>query len=98
MQRENKIVADFYKSNSWEQTRDAYIKSKHGMCERCSNAGVIVHHKKYITIDNIDDYNITLNFNNLELLCRKCHNKEHMKNKLPYEFDENGDILPPIPT
>lgn len=97
MQRENKIVANFYKSKAWEKTREAYIKFKYGVCERCGSAGVIVHHKKYITIDNINDCNITLNFDNLELLCRKCHNQEHMKSSLPYEFDENGDlIVPPV--
>ncbi len=95
MQRENKIVADFYKSNEWEATRMAYLKSKFGICERCNSAGIIVHHKEYVTIDNIHDPNITLNFNNLELLCRKCHNQEHMQTELGYAFDEKGHPLPP---
>lgn len=68
----------FYNSKEWIKCKNAYIKSKLGLCERCSKVGTIVHHKKYINKGNINDPNITLNFNNLELLCHDCHNKEHM--------------------
>lgn len=40
--------------------------------------GEIVHHKNYITTSNIYEPEITINFNNLELLCLDCHNKEHI--------------------
>lgn len=43
------------------------------------NHGYIVHHKHYIDMSNIWDTDITLDFNNLELLCIDCHNKEHFK-------------------
>lgn len=39
--------------------------------------GYIVHHKCYIDTTNIYNPDITLNFDNLELLCLDCHNKEH---------------------
>lgn len=51
--------------------------------------GYIVHHKSYIDISNIYDTNITLNFNNLELLCIDCHNKEHFAENI---FDADGNI------
>lgn len=41
------------------------------------NHGYIVHHKHYIDMSNIYNTDITLDFNNLELLCIACHNKEH---------------------
>lgn len=98
MQRENKEVESFYKSKEWQKTRNAYITYRKGVCERCYSPGVIVHHKKYITINNIHYPEITLSFDNLELLCRKCHNVEHMKKIIPYEFDEDGNlIVPPSP-
>ena len=39
-----------------------------------ASLGYIVHHKCYIDTSNVFDPNITLNFENLELLCLDCHN------------------------
>ena len=95
MQRSNKDVERFYKSKEWRKTRESYIAFRNGKCERCPSAGVIVHHKQYITSQNVHDPEITLSFNNLELLCRKCHNKEHFKDEIDYEFDEEGNLITP---
>jgi hypothetical protein len=67
-----------------------------GLCERCLaqgiyRPGVIVHHKCYIGPDNINDPNVTLNFSNLELLCREHHAAEHYKKR--YALDEFGRIV-----
>ena len=67
----------FYKSKAWLQCRDSYFTFRHGLCERCQGPGKIVHHKQYLTPDNINYPTITLSFMNLELLCQDCHNKEH---------------------
>lgn len=53
------------------------------------NHGYIVHHKDYINKDNIYNPNITINFENLELLCMDCHNKEHFSYNL---FDIDGEL------
>lgn len=71
----------FYKSAAWINCRDAYFVSQDGLCERCSSPGLIVHHKKYLSEKSINDPDISLNWNNLELLCIDCHNKEHFKSK-----------------
>ncbi len=85
----------FYLSKPWRKTRDAYMKSQNGLCERCRQAGEIVHHKIYLTPANIHNPNVTLNWSNLELLCRDCHNKEHKrKQNARYSVDERGNILP----
>lgn len=86
----------FYKSKAWQQCRDAYYNSKFGMCERCGEPGVIVHHKKYITPDNINDPNITLSFGNLELLCIGCHDREHFRGSPTVAgtgFDADGNFI-----
>lgn len=89
MQRSNPAVQKFYNSKQWEKIRTAYKLYKYGLCERCGRPGYIVHHKCYIDASNIYNTDITLNFENLELLCMDCHNKEHFsKNK----FDINGEI------
>ena len=56
------------------------IKSN-GVCARCGNVFDInelrPHHIVELTLDNIDDPNITLNPNNIEVLCHNCHNEIH---------------------
>lgn len=90
------FAKSFYNSQAWVNVRNSFFIEKLGMCERCSNPGEIVHHKIYITPDNINDPNITLNKNNLELLCRTCHNLEHegtSSTRQGIVFNSNGDIV-----
>lgn len=72
------------------------------MCERCSkkglfNPGVELHHKIYLTPDNINDPYITLNWDNLELLCASCHSVEHMSKysstREDVMFNERGELI-----
>lgn len=86
----------FYKSTTWQRTAKAYAKSVGGLCERCREnniikAGQIVHHKIHITPDNITDANITLDWNNLELVCRDCHAELH-KGLKRYTVDAYGRV------
>ena len=88
----------FYKSPAWRDCRKAYLKSVGGLCERCLAKGlyvpgVIVHHKIYITPDNITDPNIVLNFENLELVCRDCHADIHQRKERRYKVDEMGRVV-----
>lgn len=87
----------FYKGTKWKKTRKAYFISQFGICERCQGAGKIVHHKIYLTPDNIHDVDVSLSFDNLELLCHDCHNKEHFKEYAAvrdgFMFDSNGDLI-----
>lgn len=76
------INRSFYKSAAWLKTRDSYMKSQGGLCERCRKDGIltpaeIVHHKIYLTEDNYKDPSVSLNWDNLEALCLDCHNREH---------------------
>ena len=94
---DNKRFAhDFYVSRAWTKCRNAYRTAQGGLCERCAAAGLIVpgdavHHKIRLTPDNIDDPNITLNWDNLILLCASCHEKEHRRPKR-WKVDEYGHI------
>lgn len=72
----------FYKSMAWRRTRQAYVDHRlaldGGLCELCQEElGTEVHHKIFLRPENIDDENITLNHENLALLCFDCHQREH---------------------
>jgi len=87
----------FYKSKAWQDCRLSYVYKVHGLCERCEGVGKIVHHKVYITPDNINDPSITLDHDNLELLCQTCHNREHhgesMSTREGFGFDKFGNLI-----
>lgn len=88
----------FYSSKAWKECRKAYRKKVGGLCERCLkegriSAGVIVHHKIYLTPENIHRPEIILNPDNLELLCRDCHAKEHEGRQRRYKVDELGRVI-----
>lgn len=92
------FAESFYKSTGWKNCRDAYLKSKGGLCEECYKMGKIVpaeevHHIVFITPDNVNDPNVTLNFGNLVALCRECHRRKHT-NRKRYTIDEYGRVLP----
>ena len=86
----------FYKSKAWRQCRDAYFVLRHGLCERCGRPGKIVHHRIWLTPENINDPDVSLNWDHLELLCQDCHNKEHhSESPVGYglRFDEKGNLV-----
>jgi len=88
----------FYKSKAWEDCRSGFIKTVYGLCNRCGQVGYIVHHKILLTAQNINDYDVSLNWDNLEYLCQDCHNKEHMSKHYKVireglKFDSNGNVV-----
>ena len=92
----------FYRSIAWQRCRAAYMKHVGGLCESCLRRGLyqpgeIVHHRVPISPSNIHDETVTLNFANLELLCRPCHAETHEdlydeKRKRRYKVDEFGRV------
>ena len=93
-----KEASDFYKTKARQKCRDAFARSKGGLCERCLKRGLyvpgeIVHHKIYLDEATVHDPEILLSWSNLELLCRKCHGEEHDSRKRRYTIDEFGKIV-----
>ena len=88
----------FYSSKAWKDTRTAYAKYRHNLCELCLakgiyKPGVIVHHKIHIDPQTINDPTVTLNWDNLQLVCRDCHAMIHDRRQRRYKFDEMGRII-----
>lgn len=85
-------IKQFYASKQWQQCRESYRKKARGLCERCLAKGIVkegeeVHHKVRLIKGNINDPQITVNFDNLELLCQDCHHAEHYGEKR-YKVDK----------
>ena len=91
--RKPKVLHNFYKSLAWQIARTVKIEATQGKCERCGGIGEEVHHQIRLTVDNVNDTNISLNQDNLELLCKKCHNAEHKRFSKEREFDEEGNLI-----
>ena len=57
------------------------------------NINIQVHHIKRLKINNVNDVSICINPDNLELLCKDCHNKEHNRFSNIIRFDKKGNII-----
>lgn len=96
-------ATSFYNSKAWERCRLAFLQSKFFICERCEGAALIIHHKEYLTPDNINDPNVSLSWDNLEALCQDCHNNEHHGSgegatREGMYFNEHGELVEGKPT
>lgn len=94
----------FYKSKAWQQCRAGYIAYRRGldggMCEICQEVpGYIVHHKQHITPHNANNPDITLSWDNLQYVCKHCHDVEHgyceQSKPSRVTFDTEGNPIPP---
>lgn len=72
----------FYFSAEWKELAKIARDAQHNECQRCKEKGYyspceFVHHIKYVK-----EYpELALSIENLECLCRNCHEEEHKKNK-----------------
>lgn len=72
----------FYSSKQWQDCRNEYMKRRAHLCENCLRKGIykpaeIVHHKIELDPVTIERPEIALSFDNLEAVCRDCHNEYH---------------------
>ncbi|MCF0118112.1 MAG: HNH endonuclease [Bacilli bacterium] len=94
MESNLRAIKRFYRSDRWKIARAIKIASACGMCEKCGKPGTEVHHKIHLTPDNVSDPEISVNQENLLLLCKDCHNKEHGRftTKKEVYFDDLGNF------
>lgn len=86
----------FYNSTAWRKVSKKMKVDVGYVCNRCKWFGdfkdMITHHVIYLTDTNVDDYEVSLNEDNLEVICIQCHNKEHsgvITDVLRYDIDGN---------
>ena len=86
----------FYASAAWQRLRMYVLKRDDFLCCRCGKPGKIVHHKTHLTAANINDPSVSLNEQNLETVCKDCHDAEHNADAptdAALRFDENGNLV-----
>lgn len=99
----------FYNGKKWNKCKDGYKQIRllidGGLCEVChKEPGYIVHHKIPLTRDNINNPEVSLNYDNLSYECKSCHDKHEGHgvngkgncNEDRIYFDEEGQPIPPI--
>lgn len=80
---------NFYRSPEWEHLRLQLILTRangegYVICEHCGKPIVnmydcIGHHKEELTEANVNDYNVSLNPENIALVHFRCHNAIHKR-------------------
>ena len=63
----------FYHSKLWKDARQYALRRDHFTCQMCFDRAEEIHHIIELTQENINDVNISLNVDNLQSLCRRCH-------------------------
>ena len=78
---------NFYTSRQWERLRAQLMQERTGddgfiTCAHCGQPilkeyDCIAHHKIELTDENVNDFEVSLNPENIELIHFRCHNLEH---------------------
>lgn len=69
----------FYNSVDWRTLSAKYTQDKGYRCEKCGAIATEVHHVK--AIQTSEGWELRLDPDNLELLCKACHNERHERFK-----------------
>ena len=83
--RDPKYVG-FYNSSEWRTLSAKYTQDKGFRCEKCGAIATEVHHVK--AIQTPEGWERRLDSDNLELLCKACHNERHERFKKRQKYFE----------
>ena len=72
-----KSLKAFYNCDEWQLVREQVLNDADNTCGDCGALAEEVHHIIFLTLENVNDYTISLNKKNLIPLCHQCHNKRH---------------------
>ena len=86
-------IREFYNSYAWQKQRQYKMRLENYKCASCGGVAEDVHHKIRLTEENVNDANVSMNLDNLECLCRACHNKETHTKSDNYVFNDDGDLI-----
>lgn len=78
-----KLRQKAYNNSSWRKLRESYLR-QNPLCEDCLSKGKVtpatdVHHIKSAFRGGEINWNVLLDYNNLQALCKECHGNHHAK-------------------
>ena len=95
-------VERFYMSRKWRVCRTAFARSKGNLCEKCLAKGLInagtkeqpleTHHIIPLDASTVHDPMIALSWDNLQLLCKACHDAERERKVKRWKVDQDGRV------
>lgn len=77
------MLHSFYCSVKWRRFRDTILAERGPVCAKCGKVIAnpldceLDHHPIELTPDNVNDPNVSLNPDNVQILCHACHDKKH---------------------
>jgi RNA polymerase subunit RPABC4/transcription elongation factor Spt4 len=76
------ILKAFYNSDKWQNFRLVLIAERGPACQKCGKiignpSDCTAHHKTELTPENVGDVMISLNPENILIVCRTCHDLIH---------------------
>lgn len=85
-----KSLAEFYNSDEWKSFRRLLIDKRTNKTDGVlydeitgepliKAYDIVAHHKTPLTMQNVNDYSVSLNPDNVILISQKTHNKEHKR-------------------
>lgn len=90
-----KELSDFYRSSEWRKLRQNLIMERQDelgfvLCEHCGKpivnlSACVGHHKTPLSLENVHDWNIALNPENVALVHIPCHNEIHNRFGIKWE-------------
>jgi hypothetical protein len=95
------VLQTFYASSRWRKLRDVIIAERDPMCAKCGKViadplDCELDHIHDLTPENVTDTTISLNPDNIQILCHSCHDQKH--NRFGHQ-SEHGVFLiygPPL--
>lgn len=85
LHREDDKEVRFYKSKEWKRLRLQVLQRDNYLCQHCLIDGKLIPAN---VVDHVipvkEDWNLTLEINNLQVLCASCHNKKTNDDKKKY--------------
>lgn len=85
----------FYNSKRWKLLRDEVRQERHMRCDSCHRlikGKSICDHIIEVSPTNYEDERITLNKDNLQLLCIECHNTKTFYETQYFEPKEERNV------
>ena len=76
-------AVSFYNSKAWKDLRQQLIIEAGYKCSKCGKSyllepwQLVGHHKMELTPENVDNVSIALNKDNIEVICKRCHDMVH---------------------